>query len=197
MEKNGFFNLQLCIFSLEKPNLPENTIFYINQGYLSYKDNKKVYYNDVFIIGQITPLQNQPENIDEYVPEENEVKIWRPKNDAKTGIFLGIEYCLAYLTVRNDLYEQFFDYGYSKENSKILYSTHKMKILSSFSTTLFNRHRIQYESGAFGETDISNIFFFFSSTVDRLEEINKYLGSVNLNIALIQRQKYGRVCAKF
>ena len=58
MEKNGFFNLQLCIFSLEKPNLPENTIFYINQGYLSYKDNKKVYYNDVFIIGQITPLQN-------------------------------------------------------------------------------------------------------------------------------------------
>ena len=197
MEKNGFFNLQLCIFSLEKPNLPENTIFYINQGYLSYKDNKKVYYNDVFIIGQITPLQNQPENIDEYVPEENEVKIWRPKNDAKTGIFLGIEYCLAYLTVRNDLYEQFFDYGYSKENSKILYSTHKMKILSSFSTTLFSRHRIQYESGAFGETDISNIFFFFSSTVDRLEEINKYLGSVNLNIALIQRQKYGRVCAKF
>ena len=57
-KKNGFFNLQLCIFSLEKPNLPENTIFYINQGYLSYKDNKKVYYNDVFITGQITPLQN-------------------------------------------------------------------------------------------------------------------------------------------
>ena len=114
----------------------------------------------------------------------------RPKNDAKTGIFLGIEYCIAYLTVRNDLYEQFFDYGYSKENSKILYSTHKMKILSSFSTTLFSRHRIQYESGAFGETDISNVFFFFSSTVDRLEEINKYLGSVNLNAIDINMDEF-------
>ena len=114
----------------------------------------------------------------------------RPKNDAKTGIFLGIEYCIAYLTVRNDLYEQFFDYGYSKENSKILYSTHKMKILSSFSTTLFSRHRIQYESGAFGETDISNVFFFFSSTVDRLGEINKYLGSVNLNAIDINMDEF-------
>ena len=105
----------------------------------------------------------------------------RPKNEAKTAIFLGIEYCLAYLTVRNDLYEQFFDYGYSNKNSNILCSTHKMKILNSFSTTIFSRHRIQYESGAFGETDISNIFFFLPSTVDRIEEINKYLGSVNLN----------------
>ena len=53
-KKNDFFNLQLCGFSLEKPNLPENTIFYINQGYLSGKHSKKIYYNDVFIIGQIS-----------------------------------------------------------------------------------------------------------------------------------------------
>ena len=65
-----------------------------------------------------------------------------------------------------------------------------MKILSSFSTTLFSRHRIQYESGAFGETDISNVFFFFSSTVDRLEEINKYLGSVNLNAIDINMDEF-------
>lgn len=43
-------------FFLEKGNLPEKTIFYINQGYLSDKDNTKIYYNDVFIIGQITSL---------------------------------------------------------------------------------------------------------------------------------------------
>ena len=79
---------------------------------MSYKDNKKFYYNDVFIIGQITPLLNQPQNIEEYVPKEVELKILRPKYDAKTGTFLGLEYCLAYVTVRNDLQEQFFDYGY-------------------------------------------------------------------------------------
>ena len=56
-----------------------------------------------------------------------------------------------------------------------------MKVPNSFSTTIFNRQRIQYESGAFAETDSSNIFFFLPSTVDRIEEINRYLGSANLN----------------
>ena len=45
-KKNGCFGSQACDFSIEKANLSENTIFYINQGYLSYKDNKKMYYND-------------------------------------------------------------------------------------------------------------------------------------------------------
>lgn len=52
----GCFESQSRDFSIEKANLPENTIFYISQGYQSYKDSKKVYYTDVFIIGQIRPL---------------------------------------------------------------------------------------------------------------------------------------------
>lgn len=188
-EKNGFFNFRGCDVSLEKANLPENTIFYLNQGYLSYKDNERIYYVDIFIIGQITPLLNQPENFDEYEPQEDKVKILRPKYDVNTGDFL--EYCLGYLTVRGNFQEQFFYYGYSKESSKILYSTHKMKVLNSFSTTILNRHRIQYESGAFGETEFSNIFFYLPSTVDRIEDINKYLGSVNLNAVDIGISKFG------
>ena len=31
--------------------MTEMTAFYINQAYLSYKDNKKIYYYDVFILG--------------------------------------------------------------------------------------------------------------------------------------------------
>ena len=136
--KNGYFSTQACDFSIEKANFPENTIFYINQAYLSYKDNKKIYYNDIFIIGQITPLVNQPENISAYSPKEDEVKILRPKCNSTTGNFLGLQYCIAYLTVQNDLQKQFFGYGYSKENNKILCSTHKIKIPSSFSTTIFS-----------------------------------------------------------
>ena len=45
---NYFFSLPVCNFSLEKTNLPENTSFYINQGCLSYKDNKKFYYKMSF-----------------------------------------------------------------------------------------------------------------------------------------------------
>ena len=47
----SFFNKQLCDFGVEKENLPENSLIYLNQGYQLYKDNKKVYYGDFFIIG--------------------------------------------------------------------------------------------------------------------------------------------------
>ena len=171
--------------------MPENTIFYLKQGYLSYKDNKKIYYSDIFIIGKITPSLNLPEKLEDYVPKEDEVKILKAKYHVTTWHFLGLENCLAYLTVRGDFQEPSFDYGYSKDNSKILYSTHKMKVPNSFSTTIFNRHRIQYESGAFVETESSNIFFFLPSTVDRIEDINKYLRSVNLNAIDIDISEFG------
>ena len=155
------------------------SFFYINQGYLSYKDNKNIYYVDLFIVGQIVPLLNQPEDIEQYVPKDNEVKLLCPKYNTTTGSFLGLENCLAYLTVRGDDHEQFFDSGYNKENSKVLYSMHKLKIHNSFTSTIVSRHRIQYESGVFSETDFSGVFFFLPSTVDRIEEVNRYLGSVN------------------
>ena len=53
-KKNGYFDSQVCDFSLEEANLPENTGFYINQGFLSCKYN--IYCIDLFVIGQIVPL---------------------------------------------------------------------------------------------------------------------------------------------
>ena len=47
---NGFFADECSDFSLEKANLPENTLFYVNQGYQSYKDGKKCYCNDIYIV---------------------------------------------------------------------------------------------------------------------------------------------------
>ena len=160
--------------------MPENTLFYENQGYQSYKDNKKVYYNDVFIIAQIMPLAHQPKDIESYELKNDEVKMLRPKYDPTNGEFLGIKYCVALITVKNDLDEQFFDYGYNKENSKLLYSIQKVKIPSSFKATCFGTHKNQYEDGVFSEEDFSRLYFYLSSTIDRSEEINKYLTSVYL-----------------
>ena len=42
-KNHGFFGTESCDFSIEKANMPENTLYYINQGYQSYKDSKKVY----------------------------------------------------------------------------------------------------------------------------------------------------------
>ena len=54
-----------------------------------------------------------------------------------------------------------------------------MKTPNSFSGTMFNRHRIQYESGALNK-DFSKVYFFLPSIMDRIEKINKHMGSVNL-----------------
>ena len=126
-----------------------------------------------------------------YELKSNELKIIKPKHDPVSGQFLGLTESLGYITVRRDAQEHFFDYGYNKENSKILRSTHKMKIPDSFSSTILNRHRIRYEPGAFSETDFSNVFFFLPSTTDRIEDINRYLGSVNLNSIYTEFSEFG------
>ena len=50
---------------------------------------------------------------------------------------------------------------------------------NSFSGTFFNRHWIQYELGAL-DTRSSEIFYFLLSITDRVEDINRHMGSVNL-----------------
>ena len=170
--------------------MPEMTIFYVNQASLNYKDNKKIYCS-MHIVGQVVPMLNPPEDLENYVPKNNEAKIIRPKYDPVSGQFLGLVQTLDYLTVRGDDQECFFDYGFSKESSKVVYSTRKMKISNSFSSTIFNRYRIQFEAGALSETEFSNVFFFLPSTTDRVEEINKYMNSVNLAPIDIEISAFG------
>ena len=68
---------------------------------------------------------------------------------------------------------------YDPITGTFLHSFHKKRMPNSFSRTFFNRHRIQYESGAL-QTDFSEIFYFHPSITDRVGEINRHLGSVNL-----------------
>ena len=179
-ENYRYLGTKSCDFSIEKANLPENTIFYISQAYQCFKNSKKVYYTDVFILPQIMLLAQQPKDIESYELNDNEVKILRLRHDPVSVKFLGIEYCVALVTVRNNQDEQFFNYGYHKENSKVLYSTRKLKIPSTFKSTIFGQHKMQYEGGAFNEQKFSKRFFYLPATVDRNEKINKYLTSVHL-----------------
>lgn len=48
--------------------MPENTLFYINQGFLSMVKNGDIaMYVQNFILGQIIIAANQPKDIDEHV----------------------------------------------------------------------------------------------------------------------------------
>ena len=55
-----YFQQQLCDFNMDKENYPENSKIYLNQGYLTVKDNKKIYYRDFYIIGQVKECVNPP-----------------------------------------------------------------------------------------------------------------------------------------
>ena len=68
---------------------------------------------------------------------------------------------------------------------------HKMKILNSFSATIFNRNRIQYKAGALLDTDFSEIFFFLPSITERVEDTNKCMNSVNLMPIDIEPSEFG------
>ena len=49
----GYFKQQPWDFSTNKENIAEMSVFYINQGYQSFKDNKRIYYADYYILVQI------------------------------------------------------------------------------------------------------------------------------------------------
>ena len=95
-----------------------------------------------------------------YVLKENEVKIVRPKYNPETGEFLGLYETVRFIVVRGSPEEVFFNYGYDKEKSKVLYSHYRRRILNSFSGTIFNRHCVMSESGE-ADAKFSNIFFSF------------------------------------
>ena len=86
-KNDGFFQGDCGNFKLEKANSPENTLFYVNQGYLSYKDSKKCYYNDIYIIAQIMLLANQPKDVESYECQDDEVKILRTLYDRDSRKF--------------------------------------------------------------------------------------------------------------
>ena len=112
--------------------MPEITVFYVNQASESYKNDKKIYYSDYYIIGQVIHALNSPADLTDYEVKPDEAKIIRPKYDVDSGKFLGLDESLGYFVIRGDKDECFLDYGYSKENSNVLYSTRKRKIPNSF-----------------------------------------------------------------
>ena len=137
--RQGFFLGECSNFNMPKANFPENTLFYVNQGYRAMKDGKKCYYNDLYIIGQIMPFAQQPADVESYECNPNEVKMLRALYDLQSGRFLGLKQCVALITVRDHDNKQFFDYGHDeKKESSRLYSTQKTKIPSSFKSTCFS-----------------------------------------------------------
>ena len=119
-------------FGIEKENFPEKSIFYLNQGYQSVKYNKKIYYADMFLTGQVNECLSPPEDLHSYECGDSEVKMYGPKYDKMMGAFLGLYETLGYIMVRRNPQEHFLDYGFRKKKLKILHSHYKKRIRAVF-----------------------------------------------------------------
>ena len=132
-KNNGFFGDIKPEMNLEKVNMPENVLYYINQSFLSTVKNGDIaMYNQNFILGQLIPAANQPKDIATYECNENEVKLLCCIYDLDSGEFKGIREQLAYIVLRGDKNEIFFSYGFEKSKSQILYSYSKQQIPDAF-----------------------------------------------------------------
>lgn len=58
----GLFDANRSDCNLEKVIIPENTLFYVNQAYLTVLKNKKTYYCDYYILGQVVEASNPADN---------------------------------------------------------------------------------------------------------------------------------------
>ena len=132
-KENSFFKDIKPELNLEKVNMPENTLYYVNQGFLSTVKNGEIaMYVQNFILGQFIIAANQPKDIKEHKCAENEVKLLSCVYDLESGEFKGVRLMLAYIVLRGDEDEVFFSYGYNKIKSKVLYCYSKQQIPDTF-----------------------------------------------------------------
>ena len=179
--KNGFFKDVKAQFNLEKVNIPENCLLYVNQGFLStVKSGEIAMYLHNFVIGQLIIAANQPKDIVEYSCLKNEVKLLSCVYDIETGQFKGIREELAFIVLRGDEEETFLSYGFDKMKSKLLYSFSKQQIPNAFVSVAFKNHFEEILNGDRSKSSSSSLFYFLPSISDRKEEINQHKNNVSL-----------------
>ena len=107
---------------------------------MTVKNGNLAMYHHNFIIGQLIVTASQPNEIDQYVCKDNEVKLFTCMYDLQMGEFLGLRCKVVVIVLRGDERELFLSYGYDSEKASILYSSSKQKTLDAFISTLFKKH---------------------------------------------------------
>ena len=179
-KENGFFKDIRPELNLEKVNMPENCLYYVNQAFLSTVKNGDIaMYVQNFIIGQLIFAANQPKDISTYKCLPNEVKLLSCVYDLESGEFKGVRQQLAYIILRGDEQEIFLGYGFDKSKSKVLFSYSKQQIPDAFISTSFKKHFNEIMNEKRNE-DSSSLFYFLPSISDRKETINQWKNNPSL-----------------
>ena len=104
-KSNGFFKEQRTDLTIKKPNFPENTLVYVNQGSISPIKGEQAIYLEFVILGQILPFANpDPKiNLGNHDFKDNEVLLFVPSYNTETGLHQGLKKILGYITLRGDV----------------------------------------------------------------------------------------------
>ena len=100
---------------MHKVDCPNNTLMNINHRYLTVQKSGKYCLTYHFVLAHVIPAATVPEEFENYECAENEVKLICPLYDISTGTFKGIKTILAWIFVKGDENETFFNYGYTEE----------------------------------------------------------------------------------
>ena len=168
---NGFFNEQRSDLTIIKPNYPEKTLAYVNQGTISTVKGGHAIYLEFVIIGQLMPVANpDPKiNLKNHEFKGHEALLFVPVYNTATGMYGDLTKKLAHITLRGDVNERFFSYGYNKKRSTFLYCVNWQPILNSFHCTAFKQHHGFLLDENQKKAEFSKMFMFLPSTLDRKE----------------------------
>ena len=184
----GFFGERAIDLNLTKADIPENTLFYINQGKSStVKSGEQAIYITNVVLAQILPYANTPD-IETYKLKDDEVLLTCPLYDKDTATFRGLETRVALIMVRGDDNELFLSYGFDPDKSKQLYSSFKREIPNVFELTSFKKFNDYLLSTDKG--DYSTMFYFLPSITDRKEKINQFKSNVQLYPLNVQYDEF-------
>ena len=176
-KENGFFKEQRNDLTIGKPNFPENTLVYVNNGSITPIKGGHAMYLEFVIIGQILPVANRPPNIDfdKYDYKENEVLIFTPLYNNENGLYRGLTKKLGHIILRGVQNKDFIAMVLIKRNQK--FCTVKQPLPSIFQCTSFKKHSAFLMS----QNQENLMFMFLLSTLDRKEDIQKYNDHVHLH----------------
>lgn len=121
---DGYFKNQVTDYDMQKVNYSENSIFYINQAFLTVKRLRRCLWGLLHLRVSYRSRYHSSD-IDSYQRKENEVEMYCAKYKFSTGQFLGLHETVGLIVVTGDDDEVFFNYGYDKVNSELLYSYQK------------------------------------------------------------------------
>ena len=120
-------------------------------------------------------------NLDSYVPKQNEVVIYCLVYNTSTGLYCGVTKKLGLITLKGDVKERLFSYGFHKEKSSVLYCSMTSPLPNLFSCNAFKEHVPFLLDQNENKVKSSGLFMFFYCTLDRKEDFIKWKYHVHLH----------------